>query len=64
MLVGHQYNVSKKYVGSVYISGYGGLLDVWLYSVLDTVVIYGEDVCCSVVFDTLDGLFEFSVICY
>ena len=28
---------------------------------LDTVVISGEDVCCSVVFDTLVGVFVFSV---
>ena len=34
--------------------------DVRLYSVLDTVVIYGEDVCCSVVFGTLVGV---SVLC-
>ena len=27
---------------------------------LDTVVISGEDVCCSVVFDTLVGVFVFS----
>ena len=31
--------------------------DVWLYSVLDTVVISGEDVCCNVVFGTLVGVF-------
>ena len=31
--------------------------DVRLYSVLDTVVISGEDVCCSVVFGTLVGVF-------
>ena len=31
--------------------------DVRLYSVLDTVVISGEDVCCSVVFGTLLGVF-------
>ena len=31
-----------------------------MYSVLDTVVISGEDVCCSVVFDTLVGVFVFS----
>ena len=36
--------------------------DVRLYSVLDTVVISGEDVCCSVVFDTLVGVFVFSVM--
>ena len=34
--------------------------DVRLYSVLDTVVICGEDVCCSVVFGTLVGVFVFS----
>ena len=33
-----------------------------VYSVLDTVVIYGEDVCCSVVFGTLVGVFVFSVM--
>ena len=32
--------------------------DVQLYSVLDTVVISGEDVCCSVVFGTLVGVFS------
>ena len=31
---------------------------------LDTVVISGEDVCCSVVFGTLVGIFVNSVICY
>ena len=36
--------------------------DVRLYSVLDTVVISGEDVCCSVVFGTLVGVFVFSVM--
>ena len=36
--------------------------DIRLYSVLDTVVIYGEDVCCSVVFGTLVGGFVFSVM--
>ena len=30
--------------------------DVLLYSVLDNVVISGEDVCCSVVFGTLVGV--------
>ena len=30
---------------------------VRLYSVLETVVISGDDVCCSVVFDTLVGEF-------
>ena len=29
---------------------------------LDTVVISGDDVCCSVVFDTLVGVFELSVM--
>ena len=29
---------------------------------LNTVVIYGEYVCCSVVFDTLIGVFVFSVM--
>ena len=33
-----------------------------VYSVLDTVVIFGEDVCCSVVFGTLIGVFVFSVM--
>ena len=32
--------------------------DVRLYSVLDTVVIAGEDVCCCVVFGTLVGVFS------
>ena len=32
--------------------------DVRLYSVLDTVVISSEDVCCSVVFGTLVGVFS------
>ena len=36
--------------------------DVRLYSVLDTVVISGEYVCCSVVFGTLVGVFVFSVM--
>ena len=35
---------------------------VRLYSVLDTVVTSGEDVCCSVVFGTLVGVSVFSVI--
>ena len=35
---------------------------VRLYSVLDTVVISGEDVCCSVVFATLAGVSVFSVM--
>ena len=29
---------------------------------LDTVVMSGDDVCCSVVFGTLDGVFVFSVM--
>ena len=33
-----------------------------LYSVLDTVVISGEDVCCCVVFGTFVGVFVFSVM--
>ena len=33
-----------------------------MYSVLDTVVIFGDDVCCSVVFGTLVGVFVFSVM--
>ena len=50
----------------MYIGGYGSLsesgLGVFrLYSVLDTVVISGEYVCCSVVFGTLVGAFVFSV---
>ena len=45
VLVCHQYDVCENYVGSVYISGYGGLSD---------------DVCCSVVFGTLVGVFVFS----
>ena len=36
--------------------------DVRLYSVLDTVVISGDDVCCSVLFGTLVGVFVFSVM--
>ena len=31
---------------------------------LDTVVVSGEDVCCSVVFGTLVGVFVFSVMWY
>ena len=38
------------------------LYDVRLYTVFDTVVISGDDVCCSVVFDTLVGVFVFSVM--
>ena len=37
-------------------------IDDRLYSVLDTVLIYGEDVCCSVVFGTLVDVSVFSVI--
>ena len=51
----------ENFVGTVYIGGYGGLSkvvhDVRLNSVLDTVVISGKDVCCSVVFGTLVGVF-------
>ena len=36
--------------------------DVRLYSVLDTVVISGDDVCCMVVFDTLVGMYVYSVM--
>ena len=36
--------------------------DVRVYSVLDSVMISGEDVCCSVVFRTLVGVFVFSVM--
>ena len=36
--------------------------DVLLYSVLDTVEISDDDVCCSVVFGTLVGVFVFSVM--
>ena len=36
--------------------------DVRLYSLLDTVVISGEDVCCSVVIGTLVGVSVFSGI--
>ena len=32
--------------------------DVWLYSVLDTVVMSGDEVCCSVVLGTLIGVFS------
>ena len=31
---------------------------------LDTVVMFGDDVCCSVVFGTLVGVFVFSVMLY
>ena len=37
-------------------------MSVRLYSVLDTVVISGEDVCCSAGCDTLVGVSVFSVI--
>ena len=43
-------------------SAYWVVHDVRLYSVLDTVVISGEDVYCSVVFGTLVGVFVFSVM--
>ena len=33
-----------------------------VYSVLDTVVISGDYICCSVVFGTLVGVFVFSVM--
>ena len=33
-----------------------------MYSILDTVVISGEEICCSVVFGTLVGVFVFSVM--
>ena len=33
-----------------------------MYRVLDTVLISGDDVCCSVVFGTLVGVFVFSVM--
>ena len=61
-MVFHQ-NVCENYIGSVYVGGYCGLSEsgllssvdcvysayyVWLYSVLDTLVISGEDVCYSV----------------
>ena len=36
--------------------------NVRLYSVLDTVVISGDDVCCSVVFGTLVGMFMFCIM--
>ena len=38
------------------------IVRVELSTMLDTVVISGEDVCCSVVFDTLVGVFAFSVM--
>ena len=36
--------------------------NVRLYSVLDIVVISGDDICCSVVFGTLVGVLVFSVM--
>ena len=36
--------------------------NVRLYSVLDTVVISGKYVCCSVMFGTMVGVFVFSVM--
>ena len=36
--------------------------DVRLYSVLDTMVKSGDEVCCSVVFGTLVGVFVFGVM--
>ena len=36
--------------------------NVRLYSVLDTVLISGDEVCCSMLFGTLVGVFVFSVI--
>ena len=33
-----------------------------MYSVFDAVVISGEDVCCSVLFGTLIGVFVFSIM--
>ena len=39
------------------------LHDVRLYGVLDTLVISDDDVCCSVVFGTMVGVFVFSVMC-
>ena len=38
------------------------IVPVELYSVLDTVMISGEDVSCNVVFGTLVGVFVFSVM--
>ena len=43
-------------------SACSGVHDVRLYSVLNTVVISGEDVCCSVVIGTLVGVLVFSVM--
>ena len=36
--------------------------NVQLYSMLDTVLLSGKDVCCGVVFGTLVGVFVFSVM--
>ena len=36
---------------------------VWLYSVVEIVVMYGEEVCCSVVCGTLVGASVFSMMC-
>ena len=44
------------------LSSCGLVHDVRLYSVLDTLVISNEYVCCSVVFGTLVGVFVFSVM--
>ena len=52
----HQYDVCKKIYWQWVVH------DVRLNNVLDTVVIYGDDVCYSVVFDTLVGVFVFSVM--
>ena len=52
LIVCHQYDVCENSVGSVYVGGYGGL----------TVVMSGDDVCCSVMFGTLVGVFVFSVM--
>ena len=43
-------------------SGCSVVHDDWLYRVLDTVMISGDDVCCSVVFGTLVVVFVFSVM--
>ena len=37
---------------------------VWLYSVVEIVVMSGEVACCSVVCGTLVGVSGFSVMCY
>ena len=36
---------------------------VWLYSVVEIVVMFGEVACCSVVSGTLVGVSGFSVMC-